>query len=345
MTSQSLLRLLGVILTGIFLFSMVIGSIGFTQLDPLMVVQSPTPVILRPSRTLFPTQMPGTDTPQPTESEPVIQPTITKTNTATPASPLVVKCVYPDGWHPYIFRDDDTIYALALKANINTRFLLQANCVGSTEDIQSGTVLYLPPDTFATATPQPYVCGPPAVWRIVTVNRGETLYGLAVRYGTTIGELMKANCINSYTLYAGQPLFVPPYIVVPPTPVWTPWPISTPTPLPPSPTVTMIPAITPTSTAQPTVAPSITVNPTVSLTPVPTGTPTPVLPTPTSVIYANPHVITDFITHVDAHTYNNTVTYPNAHNYPYTLTHSHCNVNANTNMDTNDFHDCILVHC
>jgi len=116
---------------------MVIGSIGFTQLDPMMLVQRPTQVILLPSRTLFPTQIPDTDTPVATE--PVVQPT--NTNTPTPSSPLIVQCIYPDGWLPYTVREDDTVYTLALKANTSTHLLLQANCIGTTDDIQSGTIL------------------------------------------------------------------------------------------------------------------------------------------------------------------------------------------------------------
>ena len=309
MTGQSLLRLFGVILTGLIVFGMVIGSIRYTQIDPMMAVQRPTQVILLPTQTLFPTQIPDTETPTdaPTETatdlptgtptntdtplptDTPVQPT--PTNTVTPASPLVVQCDYPAGWFPYIVQEDDTVYALALKADTSTLLLLQANCVGTTEDIKSGTTLYLPPIAFATSTPRPYVCGPPATWRIVIVNPGETLYGLSIRYGTTINALMRANCISTSKLYAGQPLFVPPYIVVPPTPVWTPWPTPTPTPLLPTPTFTVTPVITPTSTTLPTLIPTWTptATPGVTWTPTPTFTPGPSdTPTPTSTISETP---------------------------------------------------------
>ena len=337
MTGKSLLRLSGVLLTGLFVFGMIIGSIGFTKLDPMLVVEHPTQVIIMPSRTLFPTKAPeirDTDTPVATETatiatEPVtIESTATEsaatktatelpptnTNTPTPSSPLVVQCEYPDGWLPYTVGEDDTVYALALKAKTNTRLLLQANCIGTTEDIQSGTTLFLPPVAFATPTPPPFVCGPPVTWRIVIVKPQETLYGLAIRYGTTVNAIMKANCIRTSTLYAGQQLFVPPYIVVPPTaiPSWTPWPTatpeitpsatvdptSTPTPLPtstpdiaatPTGTETSTPLQTPTytvtPTSPPTEIPSLTPTPTITLIPslTPTSTPTPTW-TPTQTI-------------------------------------------------------------
>lgn len=309
MTSQSWLRLLGVILTGILVFGMVIGSIGFTQLDPMLAVQRPTQVILLPSRTLFPTQIPESDTPVPDTSTPTPTETVveeatkttvpTLTTTSTPSSPLVVQCEYPEGWLPYTVKISDNIYTLAVRANTSSRLLLQANCIGTTEDIKSGTVLYLPPIAFSTPTRVPYICGPPATWRIVIVNPNETLYGLAVRYGTTIDMLRKANCMNNYILYAGQALFVPPYIVVPPTATPIPWPTPTVTPMLPTPTFTATPGITPTSTLLPTATPTLlpttpsaTITPMVTMTPEPSMTPTytPVLPTatPTQTLTPSP---------------------------------------------------------
>jgi LysM repeat protein len=53
----------------------------------------------------------------------------------------------------------------------------------------------------------------------VRVLSGETLYRIAVRYGTTIAQLQRANCMGSFiTLRAGQSLWVPPVMVISPTP-------------------------------------------------------------------------------------------------------------------------------
>jgi len=48
----------------------------------------------------------------------------------------------------------------------------------------------------------------PGVW--YTVRRGDTLSGIAARYGTTVGALSRANGIYyPYTIYAGQRIYIP----------------------------------------------------------------------------------------------------------------------------------------
>ncbi len=72
-----------------------------------------------------------------------------------------------------------------------------------------------------TATPArtPRACGPPANWVQVRLLPGETLYRLAVRYGTTIARLQQANCMGSSTILLDYQLFwVPPVMVISPTP-------------------------------------------------------------------------------------------------------------------------------
>ena len=83
------------------------------------------------------------------------QPTSTHTNTPTPSSPLVVQCEYPDGWRPYIVVEDDTVYALALKSDTSTRLLLQANCIGTTEDIKTDTTALSPTGRFCHSNASP----------------------------------------------------------------------------------------------------------------------------------------------------------------------------------------------
>lgn len=54
-------------------------------------------------------------------------------------------------------------------------------------------------------------CAPRADWPIHTVQRGETLYRIALRYRTTTAVLVSANCItNAGRIFAGQRLRVPP---------------------------------------------------------------------------------------------------------------------------------------
>lgn len=100
-------------------------------------------------------------------------------------------------------------------------------------------------------TPPP--CVPPDDWGIHIVVEGNTLYSLARRYGTDVDTLMRVNCLNTYTIFIGQRLYVP---GPPPTPT--------------------VPTATPTSTPVPT-APLLS-----------TATITPVLATPTPASTATP---------------------------------------------------------
>lgn len=77
-----------------------------------------------------------------------------------------------------------------------------------------------------TSSPTPSLtptgqCGPPAGWVQYTIQRGDTLSGLSVRYRTTIGALRQANCLTGDVIYAGRLLWVPNV-----TPRATPTPVS-----------------------------------------------------------------------------------------------------------------------
>ncbi|MFN2283445.1 MAG: hypothetical protein ACK2UQ_03425, partial [Anaerolineae bacterium] len=92
MEGRPLIRLLGAILTGIFILGMVLGSVLLVQVDPMLIAQQrPTSIIQLPTTTLYPTLQPTTSSASPT---PGPSPTSTDTPTPTP-------CVRPAGWLPY----------------------------------------------------------------------------------------------------------------------------------------------------------------------------------------------------------------------------------------------------
>jgi len=81
----------------------------------------------------------------------------------------------------------------------------------ATEAIPPATVA--PPPTAAAAAPVilPTVCGPQAGWVAIVVQRGDTLYKIALRSGVTPAALQQANCLGTTTaLFAGEQLYVPP---------------------------------------------------------------------------------------------------------------------------------------
>lgn len=276
MEGHPLIRLLGAILTGIFILGMVLGSMLLVQVDPMLVAQRrPTSVIQLPTTTLYPTLTPSPPgTPQTPEGTPHT-PEASPTPTSTPAL-----CRWPVGWRPYTVEEGDTLELLASAARSSVYLLMQGNCLVSSR-VQPGDVLYLPPEAFARPTLAPPRCGPPTWWILVEVKRGDTLYSLAQRYGTTVDAIRWANCIVGDKIVAGQRIFLPPAMVVPPTSTRTPSPTFTPTgtatPTP-TPTVTGTPSETPTPT------PTVTVTETPTETATPTLTPTEETPTPTPTL-------------------------------------------------------------
>ncbi len=77
-------------------------------------------------------------------------------------------------------------------------------------------------------TPPP--CIPPNDWGIHMVQDGNTLYSVARRYGTDVDTLMRVNCLNTFTIFIGQRLYVPGLSATPTEPVS----LATPLPLVPS---------------------------------------------------------------------------------------------------------------
>jgi hypothetical protein len=62
-------------------------------------------------------------------------------------------CPPPAGWVLYQLRLNETIYSLALRANIAARDVLKANCVDDASDLHAGSWLYVPPQA-TNAQPQ-----------------------------------------------------------------------------------------------------------------------------------------------------------------------------------------------
>lgn len=66
------------------------------------------------------------------------------------------------------------------------------------------------PPTKTPVPPAPTPCNPPSDWVSYTVQPDDTLYSIARRFDVERGTIQRANCMRSYTVYAGQALYVPP---------------------------------------------------------------------------------------------------------------------------------------
>ncbi len=194
----------------------------------------------------------------------------TRESTGTPKPATAVPVLPPScgnipaGWVPYTVQPGDTYFYLAAQSGTTIAEIVGANCL-DVNVLISGIVIYLP-----QRPPVRPICGsPPASWERYTVQRGDTLYSLGLRHGTTVYAIMQANCLSSTRLTAGLAIFLPPLPA-------TATPIPTPTsPPPPPPTETAIP-------------PADTLTPTAVVTDTPTSTPVIDTPTPTETETAVP---------------------------------------------------------
>ncbi len=132
---------------------------------------------------------------------------------------------------------------------------------------QGGERVQPPPTATPAGPPTPTAtCAPaPPNWVTYYVQRGDTLYSLARRSGTTVNMVMAVNCLHTTTIHRGLPLLLPRQPDTPTPPRET----STPTPVP------------PTATSKPTGTPTAAPSKTPTVTPAEEPTETPTRPAPT----------------------------------------------------------------
>jgi LysM repeat protein len=117
--------------------------------------------------------------------------------TTTPYPPTPQPCSTT-----YIVKYGDTLYSLARRYGTTVEAIAQWNNIVNPSRIYAGQRLVI--HTCAPVPPSPPGCG------THIVQRGETLYSIARRYGTSIWTLaMLNNLHNPNVIYAGQRLVLP----------------------------------------------------------------------------------------------------------------------------------------
>jgi LysM repeat protein len=81
-----------------------------------------------------------------------------------------------------------------------------------------------PPASLPTAVPSPVPCRIAAGWVPYTVQAGDTLFLIGLRYGVMTDRMREANCLTSDLLTAGDVIYVPPVSPSLPQPSSTPLP-------------------------------------------------------------------------------------------------------------------------
>jgi LysM repeat protein len=110
----------------------------------------------------------------------------------------------------YTVRRGDTLSAIAARHGTTVAALMQANGLRSSL-IYAGQRLIIPVGSSGSASSAPTQSGSTqsGTGRAHTVQRGDTLFGIAVRYGTTVPAIMQANNLYSSVIYVGQRLIIP----------------------------------------------------------------------------------------------------------------------------------------
>ena len=104
----------------------------------------------------------------------------------------------------YVTGSNESIYDIAAKLGVTKDYIIKNN-PDAADGISSGMTLYFPVNE-GDVTPQK-ISAPQAF--IHDVVQGETLYGLAKRYGVTVDDLIAANPETEKGLKIGQKLTIP----------------------------------------------------------------------------------------------------------------------------------------
>ena len=108
-------------------------------------------------------------------------------------------------FYTYETSANESIYDIAAKLGVTKDFIIQNN-PSAADGIETGMKLYFPLDG---QTNTPVATSVPDATGTHKVEQGETLYGLAKKYGVTVDELISANPGSDKGIKVGQVLKVP----------------------------------------------------------------------------------------------------------------------------------------
>lgn len=221
----------------------------------VLIVGSALLILCRPGRqelamnialTLTTTPTPtATNTPVPTPtSTPTLSPTSTPSPTPT-SSPIPTPIPTSTPQVIYTARAGDSLFSIAARYGTTVEAIMEANGLAS-EWIRVGQRLVIPSVAATGGMNAELPTGAQGETITHVVQAGESLFSIALNYGTTVEAIMAANGLaNPELIHIGQELIIPlgmPTSTPTPTSTFTPSPTPTPTP-----TFTPTPQPTPTS--------------------------------------------------------------------------------------------------
>ena len=127
------------------------------------------------------------------------------TQTALAAPPSYSQIIHVVCW-------GENLYRISLRYGTTVQAIAQANGISNPHCIYAGQRLIIPcpSPTPPCPSPKPPPCPAPGPCTWYVVQCGDTLSGIAYRYGVSINALMRANNIcNPHLIYKGQKLCIP----------------------------------------------------------------------------------------------------------------------------------------
>lgn len=121
------------------------------------------------------------------------------------SAPITPAAAAPAGSH--VVQPGENLFRIGLLYGLTTDQLAQANGLSTSSPLYAGQTLQIPG---ASSGGGPSVAPTPPADGTHVVARGETLFGIAQRYGVSVDALSAANALyNPGLLYAGQTLTIP----------------------------------------------------------------------------------------------------------------------------------------
>ncbi len=135
--------------------------------------------------------------------QPAASPTVQATSAPATATPVATVTPGPDGYITHRVEWGDTLYSLARRYGTTVDAIVAANGLANENFIRVGQVLKIRQGDQGTTPPtggtQTYVVQP-----------GDTLYGIALRFGTTVAAIAQANgIVNPAFIRDGTRLTIP----------------------------------------------------------------------------------------------------------------------------------------